>query len=199
MIELKIVSKDGEIKFSEKGTSIDCVYNGEYQPGDKIVIGKKDMDFIALQLDKTLAESIVYAPTSTIEFEIPYGELKRGYDNEAFAGTSHHIKVSEPDDEKAFGTRNIALNSHDKRGKSKIFPQKYSHTSSTIRDASEPYTKEYRADIPISQENTADATTSASAHSRSLPTIGPNRARSFGVPSRYRASTNSMTKQNNSR
>ena len=127
MIQVKIVNANGEQLFYEKGTAIDTVYNGEYREGDKIIISKPDTEYIALQLDGTLQESIVFSPLSTFEFSVPYGELLKGYANGAFSGNEHIIKVYEPEDEIKYGTRNISLNSHDLRGQKKYFPHAYAN------------------------------------------------------------------------
>ena len=96
MIQVKIINAAGEELFCEKGTAIDTVYNNEYHEGDKIVISKTDTDYLALQLDSTLEESIIFAPISTFEFSVPYGELLKGYADGAFSGNKHIIKVYEP-------------------------------------------------------------------------------------------------------
>ena len=127
MIELKVINKAGEELAYLKDNNIDFVYNREYTEGDKIIIHKTDTEFLALQLDETLAESIIYIPTGTVEFEIPFGELKRGYAPEAFSGESHRIKVYEPDDEVKYGTRLLSLNSHDRRGQKRYFPHSYAN------------------------------------------------------------------------
>ena len=127
MIELIILDKNKQILFQMKDTNIDCIYEKEYHEGDKIVIHKKDIDFISVQLDEDIVESIIYCPSSTFEFEIPFGELKRGYDKKAFSGNAHHIRISEPDDETVYGIRNISLNSHDKRGQKKYYPHAYAN------------------------------------------------------------------------
>ena len=127
MIELSIVNKDGQILYDCKENSIDITYNAEYAEGDKIIIRKKDTDYIALKLDEYLAESIIYSESGTIVFEIPFGDLKRGYDKNAFAGNTHRIKVYEPDDDVKYGLRNIALNAYDKRGQKKYYPHAYAN------------------------------------------------------------------------
>ena len=127
MIEISILNKDNLQMFTSKEESIDCIYENEYQAGDKIIIHKKDMDFITIQLDENIAESTIYCPSSTFEFEIPTGDLKRGYDEKAFSGSKHRIKVSEANDEDAYGLRNISLNSHDKRGQKKYYPHAYAN------------------------------------------------------------------------
>ena len=127
MIQIKIINVDGQEVFSAKDTDIDAVYYGEYSQGDKIVISKTGTEYLAIQLDETLAESIVFAPISTFEFPIPFGELKKGYDNNAFIGNCHRIRVYEPVDDVKYGLRKISLNSHDIRGQRKYFPHAYAN------------------------------------------------------------------------
>ena len=127
MLKLEILNKDKSVIFEASGQSIDCVYNGQYNEGDRIVIHKKDMEFISVQLDEALAESIIYAPSSSVEFEIPTGNLRRGYDEKAFLGDAHKISVKEADENEAYGFRNIALNSHDVRGKKKYYPHAWAN------------------------------------------------------------------------
>lgn len=125
-INLKIINGTEE-RFSCTGDKIDAVFNGEYREGDKIIIHKTDTEYLALKLDETMAESIVYAPGSKLEYEIPFGELKKGYNKEAFSGTTHRITVYEPTDEVKYGYRNIALNPYDKRGQKRYFPHAYAN------------------------------------------------------------------------
>ena len=127
MIELNIFDKDSNLLFSQKGDRIDCIYNAAYNEGDKLVIKKTDTEFLALKLDEYLLESIIFIPLSTFEFEIPFGALRNGYDEKAFSGDSHRIIVYEPDDNVKYGTRNISLNSHDKRGQKRYFPHAYAN------------------------------------------------------------------------
>ena len=127
MIQFKIINANGEELFCEKGNSIDTVYNGEYSPGDKIVISKTDTEYLALKLDDMLQESIIFAPISTFEFPIPYGDLLKGYAPDAFSGKEHKIKIYEPEDEVKYGSRNISLNSHDLRGQNKFFPHGFAN------------------------------------------------------------------------
>jgi len=74
-----------------------------------------------------LQEGIIYVPSSSIEFEIPFGNLLQGYDEKAFSGKRHHIKVREPEEEEIYTVRNISLNSHDRRGQKKYFPHAYAN------------------------------------------------------------------------
>ena len=127
MIQITIVNGEGQVLFSAKDSALDVVYRGEYQPGDKIIISKTDTDHLALKLDETLKESIVFLPSSTLEFPVPFGEMKKGYDERAFAGDSHRIVVYEPTEEVKYQVRNIALNAHDIRGQKQYFPHAYAN------------------------------------------------------------------------
>lgn len=133
MITLKIVDKNNNELFTEKGERVEAVYNATYNEGDKIIIKKTDTEFLAVKLDETLAESIIFLPTSTFEFEIPFGDLKAGYDKKAFSGDMHKITVYEPEDAVKYGVRNISLNPHDRRGQKRYFPHAYANL--VTRDA----------------------------------------------------------------
>ena len=68
-----------------------------------------------------------------------------------------------------------------------------------MMEVSEPYSREYREDKPINHEKSADAPTSDPEQSKALTTMDGKWTYCFGVPSRYKASTKSMTKQNSRR
>ena len=127
MLEVSIIDACGAVLKKCGGSDIDMTYNAEYSEGDKIVIAKKDSEYISLQLDEFLKESIIFSESSQIVFEIPFGNLKHGYDKQAFSGDKHRIRVYEPSDEQTFGYRNIALNSHDRRGQKKYYPHAYAN------------------------------------------------------------------------
>ncbi len=123
MLHLRVVDSVGNIKFEASGYSIDCVYSGEYQPGDKIRVSMSEGAFIGVKLDGTMAESILCVPSRRFDYLIPFGaERARGYDPAAFAGEEHRLIARELSDEEAFGYRNIALNPHDRHRVAKYFP-----------------------------------------------------------------------------
>ncbi len=127
IIKLQIINKDNQVLFESAGEKIDTVYNGVYNDGDKIVVLAPDTEYLALKLDEYLKESIIFMPTSSLEFPVPYGKYKAGYDKEAFAGDSHKLLVYEPEDSVKYTTRNISLNSHDIRGKKRYFPHAWAN------------------------------------------------------------------------
>ena len=123
MLTLKIIGRDGAVRLEKKGMSIDELYEGQLCEGDKIKVLLSNCEFIAVKLDPTLAESIVWVPNKSFEFEIPTAhQLKMGYHPDAFASNSHRITVREPEDDEIYGYRNISLNSHDKHSKVRYFP-----------------------------------------------------------------------------
>ncbi len=123
MLVLKIVSADGSLKLEEKGMNIDTVFNGQLCEGDKIKVSLQNCEFVAVKLDPTLKESIVWCPNKSFEFVVPTAhQLRAGYNPAAFKGDEHRISVREPEDEEIYGYRNIALNSHDRHAKVKFFP-----------------------------------------------------------------------------
>ena len=135
MLTLKIIGSDGAVKFEQKGMKIDACYKGELTEGDKIKVSLSNCDFIAVKLDETLAESIVWVPNKSFDFPIPTAhQLKMGYHPNAFKGDTHVISVREPEDDEIYGYRNIALNSHDRHAPVKSFP----HASANFVTREEP-------------------------------------------------------------
>lgn len=126
-MEVKIIDKNNYELFSVSGKSIDCIYEGEYHEGDKIVIHKKDMDFVKIQISDLLREAIIYSPSSKVVYEIPFGRTRVGYAPETFSAHVHKISVSEPSDDEIYATRNIALNPYDLRAQKQYFPHAYAN------------------------------------------------------------------------
>ena len=123
MLHLRVVDKDGQIKFEASGYTVDAVYPGEYAEGDRISVSMSEGAFIAVQLDPTLKESIVCVPGRRFDFRVPFGSVRaKGYHPDAFEGGEHRLRARELEDEEAYGYRNIALNSHDCHGACKNFP-----------------------------------------------------------------------------
>jgi len=127
IIYLTIIDKDGKEKFFHKGECIDCVYNGEYEPGDKICVNTTDCEYLDIKFDETLAHSIIFVPSKRFEFEIPFDGMRAGYAPEAFGGNCHSIKVAEPTEEEKYSTRIISFNPHDQRGQKRYFPHAYAN------------------------------------------------------------------------
>lgn len=126
-MKLRILDKNNNELFVKQGLKIDCTYEGEYSVGDKIYISANNCYFFKIQLDSALKETVVYAPSGSFEYRIPIEVLERIYEEGAFAGTEHRIRVSEATDEEAYGERNISLNPYDLQGQKRCYPHAYAN------------------------------------------------------------------------
>lgn len=89
MLFLKITDKNKNIKFTRQGTTLCETYEGELSEGDQITIRLDGTNTVALKLDQSLQESLVYCPNKSFTFTIPSArELKMGYAPSAFQGTN---------------------------------------------------------------------------------------------------------------
>ena len=123
MIFLTITDTSGKEKFSAQGEVIRTEYQGVLIAGDKIKIRLDGTNTLAVQLDPTLQESLVYCPNKSFSFTIPtLRELQACYAQNAFQGDKHLIVAREVEDDEFYAVRNIALNSHDLRSKTGGYP-----------------------------------------------------------------------------
>lgn len=135
MLTLKIMDTEGKVLFERKGMNIVACYEGVLEPGYKIRVSLNSCDFIAVQLDPTLAESIVWVPNKSFDLVVPDEAQRRAcYAPGAFSGNTHRIRVREPEDEEIYAYRQISLNSHDRHGAMKFFP----HASANFVTREEP-------------------------------------------------------------
>lgn len=135
MIIVTVTDMDGVEKFCAKGATIKAQYNGDLSPGDKIKIRVDGGNTIAVQLDPTLKESVLYLPNRSFTFTIPTKrELQMGYAPNAFQGDKHLIFIRELEEDEFCAKRNIALNSHDLRKKTGAYP----HASANFVTREEP-------------------------------------------------------------
>ena len=126
-MKLRILDKNNNELFVKQGLKIDCTYESEYSAGDKIYISANNCYFFKIQLDSALKETVVYAPSGSFEYRIPTEVLERIYEEGAFAGTEHRIRVSEATDKEAYGERNISLNPYDLQGQKRCYPHAYAN------------------------------------------------------------------------
>ena len=123
MLSLKILNRNGEVRFKAYGDEIDEHFHGAYEEGDRIRIDLNGEEFLKVCLDPTLAESLIYVPDGTFEFVIPFGYERRAcYAPDAFAGDDHRLRCAVPDEPEIYGSRKISLNSHDRHNIPKYFP-----------------------------------------------------------------------------
>ena len=70
MIYLKVIDKQGALKFKEQGKNLNVTYKGEYQEGDIIRVDITEGEFVAVKLDEKLQENIVHIPNKSFIFEV---------------------------------------------------------------------------------------------------------------------------------
>ena len=118
----------GEVLFERKGMNIEATYEGVLEPGYKIRVSLNSCEFIAVKLDPTLAESIVWVPNKSFDFIVPDMAQRRAcYAPGAFAGEIHPMTVREPEDDEIYAYRQISLNSHDRHGNMRFYPHAYAN------------------------------------------------------------------------
>lgn len=120
---------------SQKAGSSVLVFDREYKPGDRIVLGGPER--MAVRVDETLPECLLYFPGSadgTFTYEIPYGREEKqtgsAYAPEMFAGKSHRVEVRTMNKLELTGYRNLALNPCDLLGTASASAQFFPHASS---------------------------------------------------------------------
>ena len=135
MLTIKVLDKDNNVRFIERGAMLSCEYNEAFLGGDTIVVSSDYADKIAVRLDESLAESILYVPGKSFTFTIPNAdELEAAYSPNAFVGDRHVMTAREVEDEEFYSCRNIALNSHDLATQAQAFP----HASANFVTRNEP-------------------------------------------------------------
>ncbi len=129
-IELKDINKD--VKFSATGDIIDELIKMQYGEGDFFEV-QCDDEFLFVQLDESLKESLVYLPHKKFEFRIPFGNLRTScYGDDSFCGDNHKITLRTATEEEIAEKRVVSLNSHAQRGVKNVYP--YAHANIVTRD-----------------------------------------------------------------
>ena len=120
---------------SSKAGSKVLTFDREYQPGDYLVLGGTRR--MAVRVDETLPECLLYVPDSTeakFIYEIPYGREEKqtgsAYAAEMFAGGSHRVELRAMNKRELTGYRNLALNPCDLPRAEQAAVQFFPHASS---------------------------------------------------------------------
>jgi hypothetical protein len=110
------------------------VFDREYQPGDRIILG--GVQRMAVRLDESMPECLLYLPEAAQRdgsYEIPYGRQEQqtasAYAPESFAGKSHRVAVRALNKSERNGYRNLALNPCDLRETEQMPVQIFPHAS----------------------------------------------------------------------
>lgn len=107
-----------------------------YQEGDRLVVrcDKIDTHFLMIQLEETLAPSLLYIPEGEWSYQIPMRETERKAMVEtAFLSGRHHLMVRKAYDFEITRYQNLSFNAYDQ----KIFTGAYPHASANVETRNE--------------------------------------------------------------
>lgn len=108
----------------------------QYQEGDRFVIrcDNPEHRFFVVQLEETLAPTLLYIPEEEWVYHIPMKESERkAMVDTAFLSRRHHIVVREAYDFEIFQYRNLSFNAYDQ----KDFMGAYPHASANVETRNE--------------------------------------------------------------
>lgn len=129
-LALKILDKNGETRSASHGEDeVRLVYTSEYTQGDKIVLEASESNrHLVLQLDDAMGGNLVYLKSTSLTYEIPFGEKRTSYSPKAFYGSRHYLyaRAARPDEFTAY--RNLALNVYDQHGDPGLYPHAQANT-----------------------------------------------------------------------
>lgn len=131
MLTLKLINEKEEIieKRSHQNESYLAFKQREYQEGEKIVLEVDEIpQFVWIQVDEAISPSLIYLTKKSWEFPIlTTSEQRRAYSQKIFDGQRHYVRAYLPKESEVNSYRNLALNSHDQKESSGVFPHAYAN------------------------------------------------------------------------
>ncbi len=124
MLRLKVVNSAGEVLAeSNLGETVSLLYRAEYAPGDRILLESTQSGAdCRIQLEDTMAQSLVKLRGTTMSWAIPFAEQRIIYSPKAFCGDLHLIRAAYASSEEVYARRNLALNVYDAHGEEGAYP-----------------------------------------------------------------------------
>ena len=149
-LTIKIRSADGTLRHQAQGDGhCELVWYGSYEPGDHILVSSEAKNFARIQVDTLIQPAFVYLEDGNFDFEVPFGNAKEPYPQEAFTGPIHQLTVEAMDG--PAGRYILSENPLDIRGESHVFP----HCTASI---------ETRGESVFAARNTIDGLLIAPGH-----------------------------------
>lgn len=126
---ITISGEQGAVKCKVRGEDqILMVYEGEYQPGDRILFETDETeDYYVIRVDGAMDEAYVYLTKETVEYVIPFGEKKISYNPASFTGDRHYITMRKAEAHENGCYRNLAKNVMDQHGDPGCFPHAWAN------------------------------------------------------------------------
>jgi hypothetical protein len=138
-MKIQIKDRNNKVLFSTEGTEeVNLEFNRTYEEGDKISFNFGSTKHAVVNIGEHIIESLIYAPDSSFEFIIPFGEKLVAYHPEAFKGESHKITLREATEEEIYSYRNLALNGLDKHQEINYYPHAYANVVTRNEACFEP-------------------------------------------------------------
>ena len=121
---LRVLNREGEILAqAEDREQVSLLYEASYAPGDRIqLIGDESGADCWIQLEDSMAESLVKLRDCELLWEIPFEQQRIIYSPKAFCGEKHLIRARLAEKNEVFTRRNLALNVYDAHGEAGGFP-----------------------------------------------------------------------------
>lgn len=129
MLKIKVVNKDGnEMYIGQSADKVVGIFNFEYQDGDWMIIDSdKKGGFYKVQLEDTMAPSIIYVPGNFFIYHIPLTSKRTNYSPKSFYGNCHIIRVEEATPAEINERRNLAFNPYDEHENDTFYPHSYAN------------------------------------------------------------------------
>lgn len=126
---IRIISQQGEDKAKVSGKDqLLMVYQGEYEPGDTIVLETDQTDgYYVIRIDDALDEAYVYLNQSRLVYTIPFEEKRISYNPKCFSGSLHYITMRIAEAYENESRRNLAKNVLDQHGDHGCYPHAYAN------------------------------------------------------------------------
>ncbi|GAB2021662.1 hypothetical protein RyT2_07360 [Pseudolactococcus yaeyamensis] len=99
-----------------------------YQTGDQVRLKTDETGYFMVQLDETLAPSLIYLPQQEWLFKVPLAEnLSRSSVETAFQSHRHHLMIRKAYDFEIKQYQNLSFNAHDQKQDSGAFLHAYAN------------------------------------------------------------------------
>lgn len=122
-IMLQIIAADGGIlESAQSADRVELIWQGQYQPGLQLQVAAEGPCYLWIQLDKAMAEVLLYLKNGTLRYQIPFGDERQAYSPESFSGDTHRISARRATVEEIGVRQNLALNPLDQRFDDGCYP-----------------------------------------------------------------------------
>lgn len=123
-VTLQLRHEDQTLKTATSEARTYLAYHKQYALGDYYQVQVSDAPaYVWVQLDASVAPSLVYLKQATWDFRIPFNLQKEWpYPDGAFLGTNHYAWVRVANEDELTVSRNLALNIYDQHEASGAYP-----------------------------------------------------------------------------